>query len=49
MTTEASLPYGSKGTRSKYQGQRGPTPSRYYLNFAEGDRDEGGERQSGEE
>jgi deoxycytidine triphosphate deaminase/intein/homing endonuclease len=33
MTTEASLPYGSEETRSKYQGQRGPTPSRYYLNF----------------
>jgi dCTP deaminase len=33
MTTEAALPYGSEGTRSKYQGQRGPTPSRYYLNF----------------
>ncbi|MDQ1565220.1 MAG: hypothetical protein QOF96_100, partial [Actinomycetota bacterium] len=25
--------YGSAETRSKYQGQRGPTPSRYYLNF----------------
>src|SRR5919106_3653897 len=35
MTTEASLPYGSKETRSKYQGQKGPTPSRYYLNFPE--------------
>ena len=35
MTSEASLPYGSKETKSKYQGQRGPTPSRYYLNFAE--------------
>jgi dCTP deaminase len=48
MTTEASLPYGSKETRSKYQGQRGPTPSRYYLNFAE-DGDDGPDRQSGEE
>jgi dCTP deaminase len=26
-------PYGSDGTSSKYQGQRGPTPSRYHLNF----------------
>jgi deoxycytidine triphosphate deaminase/intein/homing endonuclease len=40
MTTVASLPYGSEETRSKYQGQQGPTPSRYYLNFAEDD-DEG--------
>src|SRR5919109_664800 len=33
MTTEAAVPYGSEETKSKYQGQRGPTPSRYYLNF----------------
>jgi dCTP deaminase len=33
MTTEAEHPYGSQSTGSKYQGQRGPTPSRYYLNF----------------
>ena len=33
MTTPAEHPYGSGATRSKYQGQRGPTPSRYYLNF----------------
>ena len=33
MTTPADRPYGSAGTGSKYQGQRGPTPSRYYLNF----------------
>jgi dCTP deaminase len=37
MTTEAALPYGSDETRSKYQGQRGPTPSRYYLNFPQDD------------
>ena len=35
MTSAAQQPYGSKETGSKYQGQRGPTPSRYYLNFAE--------------
>ena len=29
LTTEAERPYGSRGARSKYQGQRGPTPSRY--------------------
>jgi dCTP deaminase len=33
MTSPADRPYGSAETRSKYQGQRGPTPSRYYLNF----------------
>jgi dCTP deaminase len=33
MTTPAEHPYGSTETGSKYQGQRGPTPSRYYLNF----------------
>jgi dCTP deaminase len=39
MTSAAEAPYGSEGTRSKYQGQRGPTPSRYYLNFSDADRD----------
>jgi dCTP deaminase len=33
MTTEADHPYGSKEAGSKYQGQRGPTPSRYFENF----------------
>jgi dCTP deaminase len=33
MTTPADTPYGSKAVGSKYQGQRGPTPSRYYENF----------------
>ncbi|MCU1458810.1 MAG: deoxycytidine triphosphate deaminase [Actinomycetia bacterium] len=33
MTTDAANPYGSAKTGSKYQGQRGPTPSRSYLNF----------------
>ena len=33
MTSPAEHPYGSTSTGSKYQGQRGPTPSRYYLNF----------------
>jgi dCTP deaminase len=35
MTTPAEHPYGSDTAGSKYQGQRGPTPSRYYLNFRE--------------
>lgn len=34
----AQFPYGSKETGSKYQGQRGPTASRYHLNFRSGDR-----------
>jgi dCTP deaminase len=33
MTTPADAPYGSSSTGSKYQGQRGPTPSRYWENF----------------
>jgi dCTP deaminase len=33
MTTPADHPYGSSKVGSKYQGQRGPTPSRYYENF----------------
>jgi dCTP deaminase len=37
MTSEAEHPYGSGTTGSKYQGQRGPTPSRYYLNFVDGE------------
>jgi len=35
MTTPADEPYGSAGRGSKYQGQRGPTPSRYWKNFEE--------------
>ncbi len=37
MTTAAEQAYGSTQRRSKYQGQRGPTPSRYYLNFEPGE------------
>jgi dCTP deaminase len=33
MTTPADHPYGSDGLQSKYQGQWGPTPSRYAENF----------------
>jgi dCTP deaminase len=32
LTTEAEYPYGSKG-RGKYQGQRGPTASRFFEEF----------------
>jgi dCTP deaminase len=33
MTSPADNPYGSGAHGSKYQGQRGPTPSRYFENF----------------
>jgi deoxycytidine triphosphate deaminase len=33
LTTPAERPYGSGASGSKYQGQRGPTPSRYWQNF----------------
>ena len=33
MTTAAERPYGANGLGSKYRGQRGPTPSRYFENF----------------
>jgi dCTP deaminase len=33
MTTAADIPYGSSALGSKYQGQRGPTPSRFFENF----------------
>ena len=35
LTEPAESPYGSGGLGSKYQGQQGPTPSRYWQNFAE--------------
>jgi dCTP deaminase len=34
LTEPTSTPYGSSSLGSKYQGQRGPTPSRYWQNFA---------------
>jgi dCTP deaminase len=33
MTEPAETPYGAGALGSKYQGQRGPTPSRYWKNF----------------
>ena len=33
MTTPADTPYGAGSLGSKYQGQRGPRPSRYWENF----------------
>ncbi len=34
MTTPADQPYGTGDLGSKYRGQRGPTPSRYFENFS---------------
>ena len=33
VTEPAQTPYGSGELGSKYQGQQGPTPSRYWQNF----------------
>ncbi len=33
LTSAAEFPYGSSEAGSRYQGQRGPTPSRAYRNF----------------
>ena len=33
LTEPSERPYGSGGLGSKYQGQKGPTPSRYWQNF----------------
>jgi dCTP deaminase len=35
MDDAAETPYGADRLGSKYQGQRGPTPSRYWQNFVE--------------
>jgi dCTP deaminase len=35
LTEPAENPYGSREAGSKYQGQRGPVPSRYWQNFLE--------------
>ena len=33
LSSPSERPYGSEGVGSRYQGQRGPTPSRAHLNF----------------
>jgi len=38
MSTPVDRPYGSEGLASKYQGQTGPTPSRIFQDFREGER-----------
>jgi dCTP deaminase len=35
LTTPAERPYGSTETKSKYQGQRGPTASRFFEEFGQ--------------
>jgi dCTP deaminase len=37
MTEPALTPYGSSAIGSKYKGQQGPTPSRYFKNFEAGE------------
>ncbi len=37
LTTPAERPYGAPGLRSKYQGQTGPTASRGYLDYEQGE------------
>lgn len=36
LTTAAEVPYGSERSRGKYQGQRGPTASRFFQEFGGG-------------
>jgi dCTP deaminase len=40
LTTEAEVPYGSRSTKSKYQGQDGPTASRFFEEFSREERSE---------
>ena len=35
LSEPAEAPYGTGGLGSKYQGQKGPTPSRYWQNFTD--------------
>lgn len=37
LTSHSEFPYGAKHNGSHYQGQRGPTPSRSYVNFYKAD------------
>jgi dCTP deaminase len=37
LSSPSEQPYGSAAAGSRYQGQRGPTPSRAYLNFHRAD------------
>ena len=46
LSSEAENPYGSRTAGSKYQGQRGPTPSRYFENFSQETSEESPDRPS---
>jgi deoxycytidine triphosphate deaminase len=46
LSTPAEQPYGTRALGSKYRGQRGPTASRYFENFASRER-RGGPASSG--
>jgi len=35
LSTPAAVPYGTGEVRSKYQGQRGPTASRFFEEFSD--------------
>jgi hypothetical protein len=36
MSSAVLVPYGSQSLHSKYQGEDGPTPSRFYQEFQSG-------------
>ena len=38
LSSPAEVPYGAEGSRGKYQGQRGPTPSRFFEEFGGAER-----------
>jgi dCTP deaminase len=38
LSEPAERPYGADALGSKYQGQQGPTPSRYWQNFGTSER-----------
>ena len=43
LSEPAAAPYGAASLGSKYQGQRGPTPSRYWQNFPPSERNSASE------
>ena len=47
LSSPAERPYGSAGLNSKYQGQMGPVPSRFHLNYGPGGTDGRTPRQRG--
>ena len=49
LSSPAERPYGSAGLNSKYQGQMGPVPSRFHLNYGRHAGDGAGRRVRGHE